>query len=156
MDSKSCQLYATVLLLVCVPATYALWCPEGCNCDNENLFVNCGNEGEMNEKSNSNTVRLKVRPKSIKFVLILLSITDTRKLQNKLLTGVSEEEFKFTSIPITLNPHIKKLFVRNTSLERLDSTLQNYPYLEELRLGRNKIQVSFKCDHEKKLKMSKN
>ena len=54
----------------------------------------------------------------------------------------SEDEFKFSSIPITLNPHIKKLFVLNTSLERLDSTLQNYPYLEELRLGGNKIQVS--------------
>ena len=80
--------------------------------------------------------------KILTIYIILLSITDIRKLQNKLLTGESEEEFKFTSIPITLNPHIKKLYVRNTSLERLDSTLQNYPYLEELRLGRNKIQVN--------------
>ena len=65
MDSKSCQLYATILLLVYLPAAYALWCPEGCNCDNENLFVNCGNEGEMNEKSNSNTVRLFKGPTKI-------------------------------------------------------------------------------------------
>ena len=42
---------------------------------------------------------------------------------------------------MTLNPHIKKLFVRNTSLERLDATLQFYPNLEELDLSGNKIQV---------------
>ena len=80
-----------------------------------------------------------VRKAHIKCNIFLIS--DTQKLHTKVLTGESEEEFKFTSIPITLNPHIKKLFVRNTSLERLDSTLQNYPYLEELRLGGNKIQV---------------
>merc|ERR1712223_1009557 len=95
MKFKDGAIYALISLLVLVHERYALWCPEGCNCDNENLFVNCGNE-------------------------------DIQELHSKVLTGESEEEFKFTSIPITLNPHIKKLFVRNTSLERLDSTLQNY------------------------------
>ena len=58
------------------------------------------------------------------------------------LTGGETDAFKFSSIPMTLNPHIKKLFVRNTSLERLDATLQFYPNLEELDLSENKIQVS--------------
>ena len=48
MNVKEEAIYALILLLVFVPERYALWCPEGCNCDNENLFVNCGNEGKIN------------------------------------------------------------------------------------------------------------
>ena len=48
----------------------------------------------------------------------------------------------FTLIPMTLNPHIRKLFVRNTSLGRLDATLKFYPHLEEVRLEGNQIKVS--------------
>ena len=48
----------------------------------------------------------------------------------------------FTLILMTLNPHIRKLFVQNTSLERLDATLKFYPHLEELRLEGNQIKVS--------------
>ena len=54
----------------------------------------------------------------------------------------AEPKPMFTLIPMTLNPHIRKLFVRNTSLERLDATLKFYPHLEELRLEGNQIKVS--------------
>ena len=47
MKFKDEAIYALILLLVIVPERYALWCPEGCNCDNEKLFVNCGNEGKI-------------------------------------------------------------------------------------------------------------
>ena len=48
MDPKSKEFLLIILFLAFVPARYALWCPEGCYCDNENLFVNCGNEGMKN------------------------------------------------------------------------------------------------------------
>ena len=54
----------------------------------------------------------------------------------------AEPKPMFTLIPMTLNPHIRKLFVQNTSLERLDATLKFYPHLEELRLEGNQIKVS--------------
>ena len=47
MNFKEEAICALILLFVFVPERYALWCPEGCNCDNENLFVNCGNEGKI-------------------------------------------------------------------------------------------------------------
>ena len=48
MESKSSEFLLIISFLAFVPARYALWCPEGCYCDNENLFVNCGNEGMEN------------------------------------------------------------------------------------------------------------
>ena len=48
MEPKSKKYLQIILFLAFVPARYALWCPEGCYCDNENLFVNCGNEGIPN------------------------------------------------------------------------------------------------------------
>ena len=75
--------------------------------------------------------------------LYTLFISDARRESNneEESNRNSKDAFKFTSIPMTLNPHIQKLFVRNTSLERLDATLQFYPNLEQLDLGGNKIKV---------------
>ena len=47
MRIKMSLRYSTILVLILVPARNALWCPEGCFCDNENLFVECGNEGTL-------------------------------------------------------------------------------------------------------------
>ena len=54
MESKSSEFLLIISFLVLIPARYALWCPEGCYCDNENLFVNCGNEGMKNENQITN------------------------------------------------------------------------------------------------------
>ena len=72
-----------------------------------------------------------------------LNLTMTYFAGNKNGMDITNNHVKFTLIPMTLNPHIRKLFVQNTSLQRLDATLQFYPSLEQLDLSRNQIKVGY-------------
>ena len=48
MASKMIILYVALLsIILVVPTRSALLCPEMCKCDNENLVVECGNEGNF-------------------------------------------------------------------------------------------------------------
>ena len=116
-------------------------CPEVCKCDDENLVVKCGLIGKAKKYKYKRIYRIRLSSKSyvIHYLWNQQKITDVHAHHNG---NEAEPKPMFTLIPMTLNPHIRKLFVQNTSLERLDATLKFYPHLEELRLEGNQIKVS--------------